>query len=1126
MSDFTSIPSLFTATELLLLNANPLPCFLVKKETLKICAANNAASQRFGQTHFNDVTFTSLFTPESSKTIEHQIALPENKTGWNLVAQQKTGLNSSVAVELMAAIVTFKGINYFQIIVVNKPPHKSEQQKAEAEKEQYQAYIEQSSEGIFRYELKEPIPANKSVEEITALFKQYAVLTECNDAMARMYGYDNKEELLKAQPAQLVDFSDAANRAYITAFIENGFKIIDAQSEEQDKYGATRYFCNNLTGILEDGYLVRVWGTQTDITKRKKDEEKIRLLANLVEETADVLMAADLDFKPTTWNKAAEKIYGLTAEQVLGKNLRSLIDITYKNATREEVRNAISTTGAWRGEMCFTRPADKKLVTLLASFKVLKQENGTPIGYVIAGTDITERIEAEQKLLESEHRFQLVANAAPIGIWMNNAEGEMTFVSKSLLEFSGLQHTNYSTVKWKNLVHEDDYEKASRLFKKSVSERLPVTLVYRLKRENGYSWVQDSGTPRFLADGQFMGYTGSVINIDAIKLNEEKLRYQATILENVLDVLVTTDLNFNVKTWNKIAEKIYGFTEAEAVNRPLKELVAFEYVDTTLEAAKAALELNNVWKGEVIFRDKYGQNKYFVQTVTWLYDGAGNRTGAMAVGREITERIAAETKLKQSESFYRSLIADSLDGILLLDEEGCITFVSLSVKKILGYEIEEVTGKNAFNFVHPQDHEWALQSFKKEVAKTTEIKFMVARLLCKNGTWLWCSLRGNNLLNNPYVNSVAIYFHDDTLRKKASDALKASEQYFKQLVTDLQTGVILLNAAGKTVLANKEICNMLAVSEERLQTMPFWLFFTDAVKENGRQYKVEDRPVYRAVHTKQKVHGAVVGLQLPSTNQRLWLMVNADPVCDAQGNLLNVICSFTNITERKKLEQKLLTEEINRQKSLTQATIDGQEKERREIGKELHDNIGQQLTTTKLYLDLTRSMAYENADEMVSLAIKSISDVINEIRGISRSLVPQTLNDLGLIDSIYDLTETINRTTALPVLLDDTHFIEEKTSENQKLMLFRIIQEGLNNIVKHAAATNVTITLNNVSSSLVLQIIDDGKGFDLSKTRKTLGLTNIKNRAELFGGRVEILSALGDGCTLTITIPQAVPSLS
>jgi signal transduction histidine kinase len=269
-----------------------------------------------------------------------------------------------------------------------------------------------------------------------------------------------------------------------------------------------------------------------------------------------------------------------------------------------------------------------------------------------------------------------------------------------------------------------------------------------------------------------------------------------------------------------------------------------------------------------------------------------------------------------------------------------------------------------------------------------------------------------------------------------------------------------------------------------------------------------------------------MGIDLGNKGERTWLLINIDLMVDEGGEILQVINSAINITERKKLELRLLDEQINKQKLLTQASIDGQEKERKEIGKELHDNIGQQLTTTKLFLDMAKSSADDSTAEMISMALKGVSDVINEIRSMSRSLMPPTLGDLGLMESITDLIESISRTQYLRIDLDDYEFDEDLVPDNKKLMLFRIVQEQLNNIVKHAAARRVNIMLRNDKPFLHLEIRDDGKGFDPKSVKKGLGLTNMRNRAELFGGEVKIVSSEGKGCTLTVKVPHSLERIA
>ena len=474
----------------------------------------------------------------------------------------------------------------------------------------------------------------------------------------------------------------------------------------------------------------------------------------------------------------------------------------------------------------------------------------------------------------------------------------------------------------------------------------------------------------------------------------------------------------------------------------------------------------------------------------------------------------------RNELFYRSLFAESLDGVLLVNPEGIIGFVSPSIRNILGYDPDEISGRNVFEFVHPEDSEWAIASFKREVMENPEIKFIVVRVRKKSGEWLWCMVRGHNLLKNPNVNSIVIYLHDDTLRKKAIEALKESEQRFRKLVQDLQFGVVMQDNQGRVIMCNNALLDILHLNEQELTGKTIAETLDEVILENGKAATENDMPLYIASRTKKTAKNSVIGIKSLRFSNRKWLLVSSSPILDEHEELKHVICTITDITERKNLEQTLLHKKIEHQKHVTQATIDAQENERREIGKELHDNIGQQLTTTKLYLEIAKTTADEDTLEMIDLALNKISDVINEVRDISRALVPPTIRDLGLIESLADLTESLSKTEYLKVKLVASQFNEEKLPENEKLMLYRIVQEQLNNIVKHAQAKTVTITLKNDKPILVLQISDDGKGFNPVKANKGLGLANIKNRAELFGGKVHVISSEGEGCTLKVIVPS------
>lgn len=225
-----------------------------------------------------------------------------------------------------------------------------------------------------------------------------------------------------------------------------------------------------------------------------------------------------------------------------------------------------------------------------------------------------------------------------------------------------------------------------------------------------------------------------------------------------------------------------------------------------------------------------------------------------------------------------------------------------------------------------------------------------------------------------------------------------------------------------------------------------------------------------------------------------------------------------NVTERKRLEQELLRQELDKQKFISQATIDTQEQERREIGKELHDNVNQVLTTTKLYLDLSLTSP-DSKDELIQKSSKNIIYVINEIRQLSRSLMDPSIGDLGLLDSINDLVENINITRKLHVSLCASPDLEKHLDESQKLMIFRVIQEAMNNTIKYAQATSVQLNLKTEGGNLALLIADDGKGFDITTVKKGAGLKNIQNRVYLTGGNLLLETAPGKGCKIIINFP-------
>jgi signal transduction histidine kinase len=211
----------------------------------------------------------------------------------------------------------------------------------------------------------------------------------------------------------------------------------------------------------------------------------------------------------------------------------------------------------------------------------------------------------------------------------------------------------------------------------------------------------------------------------------------------------------------------------------------------------------------------------------------------------------------------------------------------------------------------------------------------------------------------------------------------------------------------------------------------------------------------------------------------------------------------------------LLEERVKSQKMIAEAIIKVQEEERKQLGQELHDNINQILATTKLYLDIAK----DNPAMQQELMMKSgqnINEVISEIRKLSKSLSPPSLGDIGLIASLEDLLSGISHTGTVEVSFYHDEFCEEALAPEKQLIVYRIVQEQLNNVLRHSEAKNIVIDLENDKRFVRLSIQDDGIGFDPKTPSAGIGLKNIRNRAELYNGNITIDAAPGDGCVLHV----------
>jgi two-component system sensor histidine kinase UhpB len=228
------------------------------------------------------------------------------------------------------------------------------------------------------------------------------------------------------------------------------------------------------------------------------------------------------------------------------------------------------------------------------------------------------------------------------------------------------------------------------------------------------------------------------------------------------------------------------------------------------------------------------------------------------------------------------------------------------------------------------------------------------------------------------------------------------------------------------------------------------------------------------------------------------------------GKPIRVIGAFVDVTNN-----------IEQQKAITRTILQTQEMERNFLGRELHDNINQILASVSLKLGYYLEEPEGNL-EIVEGCIRDLRNAIEECRKLSHNMVMPRFAERSLRAELELLIE--NYSTRQIVWLDSDGFQEENIPSTIKENLFRIAQEQLSNIQKHAKASEIGIQLKNDSKMVGLLIRDNGVGFDIRQKRLGIGITNIFNRAESYNGTAEILSQPGKGCTLSVQIPLALQS--
>jgi len=350
---------------------------------------------------------------------------------------------------------------------------------------------------------------------------------------------------------------------------------------------------------------------------------------------------------------------------------------------------------------------------------------------------------------------------------------------------------------------------------------------------------------------------------------------------------------------------------------------------------------------------------------------------------------------------------------------------------------------------------------------------------------------------------------DITEQKRISREMKVLSMVAKETMN----AVLILKPGGEAIWINEGFTRLTGYSAE------------DIVGKTSRE--MFDGPGSDAGTRERIVYSRQNGLpfkheQLIYTKERtpVWVRVEGQPMKDENGELSMFFVIVTDISEQRRMEEERLQNQIAQQKEITRLMMQAQEAERNNLGRELHDNVNQLLAAIALQLSYC-SDNYDIGRPAMEECRGYIKMAMDEIRRLSHRMVLPHFSDGGLK---YELNWLIaNYKHTQDIRLDATGWDGTDIPLAIKVTFFRIAQEQLHNVHKHAQANKVLIYIKNDAESAIMSIHDDGIGFDPCQERHGIGITNIINRAEAWNGSSRFISSPGNGCTLLVNIPLSDP---
>jgi PAS domain S-box-containing protein len=652
------------------------------------------------------------------------------------------------------------------------------------------------------------------------------------------------------------------------------------------------------------------------------------------------------------------------------------------------------------------------------------------------------------------------------------------------------------------------------------------------------------------------------------RLSERRRRRYETVLEASLNPIELVDREGRVTYVNPAFERMMGLDAKDLIGTNLFEHVETAHVSRSAteiwrEAARE-LEASKAWTGEVKVRREGKPSQTTLLIISPVLNVDGGFLEAVGIHHDVTERRELARKFEETEEKYHSIVEGSLDGITII-QNGTLVFANDSSAKIFGYDsADQMQGSKYIDIVAPSNRFMVIEEYEGKTAGEDLLRNFEMKGLTRQGKVVDLEMNARLVSWNGRL-AVQASFRDITKRKalEREQALWLWEQETmstidRKLVSSVNLQVVLdaISFHAKA-LTRADWAGVVMVDAELNQAR--WRSVIGnriPVPADPIQLQNEQMASARSMeHVVLKNMGdlPVDNLTLPFQGEGILSAARFPLIVEqeARGQLVvgyrrqhdfaqREIRLLTSLAEKSSIalaNAQIYDNLLSRERDLEQlsgARVMAQEEERRRIAREIHDSLGQMLTAIKFNVEILEDAAeLQSEEERRRVAdIKSLLDTaMAEAREISYNLMPSVLLDFGLVPALQFLGDQFQKRNELRVQVH-TRGVEGRLDTAIEIGLYRIAQEALNNIAKHAEAHEVNVQLIGDSDAIRLLIDDDGKGFHVGRTeagpsqRRGMGLVGMRERAASFNGVFVLDSQPGRGTEIIVEIPRVVQNVN